>query len=431
MFDSPIGGGHPAGDAASPCRQATQPPRPALQQEILGALEASPWVAPLWRATKDALKRPIVLRAYRQRLQRQQHRAFDELIARARGSTPYSEAHTRASLARKAHSRLPFCGRDGRPNVVAFGFENWEKAGFWPSMERTCNFRFMSLGELSRQRGEAGRRALAEACLRRVDAVRETLPISAAFFYIDSASLPRALFEGLRARGIWSVLLCLDDKHRLAARWEHGVWTGGGTLVPHVDLYWTIWRTGAQVIQNMGGTAWYAAPGADPTYHHPIAAERDLDVLFLGQNYGDRGALVSFLRARGIHVHAVGPGWTRGFVTFDETLRLYGRARLVLGHSATGCMPDVTALKGRDFEAPMCGTVYVTSYNPELADFYAIGQEIFCYTTPRDCSDLVQWLLSNPDRQADVRRAARARALHDHTWESRFSALFSLFPPES
>ncbi|HET6344770.1 MAG TPA: glycosyltransferase, partial [Myxococcota bacterium] len=202
----------------------------------------------------------------------------------------------------------------------------------------------------------------------------------------------------------------------------------GATVVPYVDLYWTIWRTGAQVIQNMGGVVWHAAPAADPAFHHPVPAERDIDVLFLGQKYGERAALVQFLRDRGIRVHAAGPGWTQGFVTFEESLRLYGRAKVVLGHGATGCMSDVTALKGRDFEAPMCGAVYVTSYNPELADCYAIGHEILCYGTPRDCSELVQWILSDPERQARIRHAAKERALRDHTWERRFSSLFSLFP---
>ncbi|HET6344780.1 MAG TPA: hypothetical protein VFH51_07595, partial [Myxococcota bacterium] len=179
-------------------------------------LQAHPRVAPLWRATKTALKRPALLRAYRQQLGRQQHRDFDVQVRDSRGATPYNEAHTRALLGARAAARRPLRSADGRPDVVAFGFENWERHGFWASLAQTCNLRFVNIGDLSRDAGihessEAGRRTLADACLRTIDTLQTQAPVSAAFFYIDSESLSPALFEGLRARRIWSILLCLDD----------------------------------------------------------------------------------------------------------------------------------------------------------------------------------------------------------------------------
>jgi spore maturation protein CgeB len=424
---------HPAASAPSCVDEGGKHPRP-LRQQALGALEESRRLSPLWRAAKGVLKTPLLLTAYRKRLEWEQQRAFDALVRGSRAEVAYSESSTRARLAAVSGQRRSLYGPDGRPHVVAFGFENWERFGLWSSMSRTCNLHFIELGALSREAGakhrsETARLKLARACLRELDALDRDSTVGGAFFYIDSESLSPALFQGLRDRGIWSVVMGLDDKHRLAPRWEHGMWVGASTLLPHVDLYWTTWRTGAQIIQNLGGTPWYGTPAADPSFHYPIPAERDIDVLFLGKRYGERGALVRFLRARGVRVHTAGPGWTHGFVSFEESLRLFGRARVVLGSGATGCMPDVTGMKGRDFEAPMCGTVYATTYNPELADCYVIGQEILCYANVRDCSELIQWILTQPARQAAIRLAARARALRDHTWERRFETLFSLFPP--
>ena len=157
---------------------------------------------------------------------------------------------------------------------------------------------------------------------------------------------------------------------------------------------------------------------------------QDIDVLFLGQKYGNRARLISRLRSRGFKVVTAGNGWPEGFADFDKSLELVNRAKVVLGIGDVGYLSSVQHLKGRDFEIPMCGAVYLTTYNPELADWFEIGREILCYDSPQDCEEILRGLLNNPDKQRELRNAAVARSLKDHTWEHRIAKLFGLMRTE-
>ena len=90
-------------------------------------------------------------------------------------------------------------------------------------------------------------------------------------------------------------------------------------------------------------------------------------------------------------------------------------------------MLGVQHLKGRDFEVPMCGAVYLTSYNPELSDWYDIGRDILCYSSSQDCLEILKWLLPDLDKQSKIRDNAQNRSRQQNTWECRIKKiLFSL-----
>jgi spore maturation protein CgeB len=153
---------------------------------------------------------------------------------------------------------------------------------------------------------------------------------------------------------------------------------------------------------------------------------RDIEVLWLGAAYGARLDLVRGLRARGFDVRTRGPGWPEGPAPFREMIELYARAHVVLGMSGVGHYDSIKTLKGRDFEVPMAGGLYLTSYNPELADQFELGREVLCYAGLPDCADTLHWLRRRPDVAAQIRAAARARALRDHTWDARIARVLQL-----
>ena len=160
-------------------------------------------------------------------------------------------------------------------------------------------------------------------------------------------------------------------------------------------------------------------------FYKPVPAHRDLQVVFIGQAYGERIALVRYLRRRGFQVSAFGSGWPDGFVDFDSVIRLISRAQVVLGCGDVGFMTGVRHLKGRDIETPMCGALYLTSYNPELTDHFVISDEILCYSSRQECADLLHWITRQPEKAEAIRRAARAACLERHTWQHRFNVITS------
>ena len=98
-----------------------------------------------------------------------------------------------------------------------------------------------------------------------------------------------------------------------------------------------------------------------------------------------------------------------------KRLRKEGRTRTVV---------RITCIKGRDFEVPACGGLYLTTYNHELASLFDIGKEILCYLNEIDCVEIVRYYLERPEEAKAIARAGYSRCLGDHTWKRRFHDLF-------
>ena len=83
-------------------------------------------------------------------------------------------------------------------------------------------------------------------------------------------------------------------------------------------------------------------------------------------------------------------------------------------------------LKGRDFEVPASGGVYLTEDNPELSLVFDVGKEILTYTDAEDCSVIIKRILNNPHEAEVVRQAGRKRCLRDHSYAVRWLNLFRM-----
>ena len=312
--------------------------------------------------------------------------------------------------------------------MVAFGTNDWEQYGLWPALEQMSDF---ALFDYQQGRKSGHRRApdkqererLASAFFAKADELEPGYAPTLAFFYAAGAYIADELLDDLHRRGIWTVVMSLDDKQQFYQSSDQM------RVAARCDLYWTVWKTGAQIILGLNGNPWYAPEAADPAFYHPVDVPRDLEVVFVGQSYGQRAGLVRYLRRRGFSVEAFGAGWPNGPLSFEDVVEVYSRAQIVLGAGGVGHMTGVKHLKGRDFEVPMCGALYLTSYNPELADHFRIGEEILCYSSFEECADLAHWVLRCSDEANEIRQAALRRSLADHTWERRLQQLFSLWSP--
>jgi hypothetical protein len=251
-------------------------------------------------------------------------------------------------------------------------------------------------------------------------------PFEVVFMYADASFLASEMLEGLAARKIWTVLIGLDDKHRLEFCTETSFFSGQSLAAPLVDIYWTTWKMALPYLWKIGARPIYLAEGADPAFHCKLEIKRDIDILFLGSCYGMRKSLIEYLVNRGLNVSAYGTGWPNGHVNFDKSIELINRSKVVLGIGGVGHMSSVQHLKGRDFEVPMCGALYLTSYNPELTDWYDIGREILCYSSPQNCAEILGIILRDENLQDSIRRSALIRAQKDHTWEGRLFSIFNL-----
>lgn len=359
---------------------------------------------------------------------RRQRRDFERLLDRYLG-TPGGGRSDEATVRLAIESRGRLRRRvevDSRPAVLGFGTTEWEGHGLWQAFSNVADFQlfdyqgWMRANRVVPSDRRAG--ALLEAAVRAELDLRLAAgwTPSVVFFYAAGRYISDGLLQELANRGVWSIVMSLDDKHQFVGPIDEQTGESHQLRVARsCDVYWTTWKTGTQIVACLGGRPWYAPEGANPSFHRPLPVNRDLEVVFVGQSYGTRGALVDYLRRRGFGVEAFGRGWPTGFMSFEKTVELFSRAEVVLGVGGVGHLAGVKHLKGRDFEVPMCGAAYLTSFNPELADHFEIGREILCYGSMEECADVLHWLRRRPAEREAIRAAALRRSRRDHSWEVR------------
>lgn len=235
--------------------------------------------------------------------------------------------------------------------------------------------------------------------------------------------------ETIRAIGDLGIVTCgfhLDDKLSFRGEWAGGRWTGPAAVAAAYDLNLTSAPSSIVKYEGEGGLAMFWPEGANSQHFRPLDMPFEYDVSFVGASYGRRPVLIEYLRRHGVNVATFGPGWPNGPISEDEMVSVYSRSRINLGFGGIGYSNKVHCLKGRDFEVPMCGAVYLTSHNPELSLVFELEKEICTYTSREDCLRKIQLLLNDPQRAAAIRVAARKRCVEKHTWSNRFVELFDL-----
>lgn len=243
-------------------------------------------------------------------------------------------------------------------------------------------------------------------------------------------------------------------------------------------------RSALTLYRAIGATPVQMQLAANPERYRPHDVPREFDVTFVGQRYGDRAEFVVYLLRHGVRVRVWGPGWTRDWtygerparvpLTYalrhprstalrvvrrardaivqirdippwdalrlravsgpslptDEMIGMFSRSRISLGFSAVGDVrygdrEKVRQVRLRDFEGPMCGACYLVEHSEELESYYEIGREIDCYGSREELLEKVRFYLGHVEIAEQMRVAARARAVRDHTWAKRFWDLFA------
>jgi len=251
-------------------------------------------------------------------------------------------------------------------------------------------------------------------------------PVDAFVSYLSGWSVSPETIREIGALGIFTCSFHFDDHLSFRGVWAGGRWSGPAAVASAYDLNLSSASTSLVKYQVEGGVALFWPEAANPLHFRPLERPFEFDVSFVGACYGQRPLFIEYLRHHGIRVETFGPGWTNGPVSEEEMVEIYARSRINLGFGGIGYSMKAQHLKGRDFEVPMCGALYLTSDHPDIHLVYDVGREIVTYQDRQDCLQKIEYLLAHPEECAQIRRAARARCLRDHTWEQRFRHVFQL-----
>ena len=259
-----------------------------------------------------------------------------------------------------------------------------------------------------------------------VKRVHDSEPVDAFVGYLSGWQIAPATLLAIGRMGIVTVGFHWDDKRSFRGKRAGGRWSGPAAVAGAYDLNLTNAPDSIAKYQAEGGLALFWPEAANPDHFCPLDRAFEYDVSFVGACYGYRPIFMRELRRQGIAVEAFGPGWPNGPVSEKEMVEIYARSRINLGFGGIGYSMKAQCLKGRDFEVPMCGALYLTSDNPELRLVYNVGREIVTYGTKEECAGMIRHLLAHPEEARAIRRTGRARCLSEHTWEKRFESVFQL-----
>ncbi|MHB0995542.1 MAG: glycosyltransferase family protein [Elusimicrobiales bacterium] len=367
---------------------------------------------------------------------RQERAAFSEeshyaRLVREKGIVLPDEAGLAGLLARRLAGRglRPAPKKRGELHIfAAYGRNNWESVipetlkGFGKVSEFSWDGRQFDADSLAIGERRTAMNAELSAAF---DSARAAAPVDAVVGYFSGYTATPELLSRLAAGGV-IFNFCWDDKLYFKGPTAGARHLGQVDLVPSVDLNLTNAPSSLPKYFAEGGLALFWPEGASPERQAQGEAPFDFDVSFVGKKYGWRGDFILDLRRRGVRVECFGQGWENGPMDDREMVRLYARSRINLGFAGVGYSRRLMCLKGRDFEVPMSGGLYLTQANPELSLVYEVGREIETYSSPADCAEKIKSLLGDPQRASAIRAAGRARALKDHTWHKRFETIFSL-----
>ena len=248
-------------------------------------------------------------------------------------------------------------------------------------------------------------------------------PVHAVIGQMWERSMSGDALNTIRYMGIPVVNISMDDRHAFKKNRRRGSFGGTKGLIGAIDLACTAARECCLWYQIEGCPALYFPEASDPEMYGPMPVDKEHDVVFVGMNYGIRSDIIATIEKAGIKTTCYGNGWPNGRIDLKDIPGLFAGSRIVLGIGTIGNCADFFALKMRDFDGPMSGSLYVTHDNPDLYDFFEVGKEIVTYRSRKDLAEKLAYYLKHVDEAEEIAIAGRRRAEGEHTWEMRFDKL--------
>jgi hypothetical protein len=294
-------------------------------------------------------------------------------------------------------------------------------------------FDYVSLGFSWDEFGKADRagldrrQAMNELLFSSLRSTHEARPVDWVFVYASgievSANTIRRITEEL---GIPTVNMCFDDKQSWTGPFMGDHYGGQIGIASAFDLSWTSARVACEWYLVEGGRPIHLPEGFNAAIYQPMQIVQDIPVSFIGGAYGYRPVVVDYLVSHGVPLQTFGSWWPNaGWV--DNIVEIINRSVINLGMGGIGYSERVTNVKGRDFEIPGTGGgVYLTSFNPDLAQNFIVGEEILCYSSRDEMLELIRYYLAHPEEARAIAARGRERCLREHRWLHRYQKVLKI-----
>jgi len=227
-----------------------------------------------------------------------------------------------------------------------------------------------------------------------------------------------------------------DLKRRTKARWAnwfpddpHDLETSS-RLARAYDCFFTHDSSSLDRHRSAGTRAYYLAFGCDPEFLRPFEVPR-APLVFVGTRDPDRERVLSALNDLGLV--ARGPGWPGGPVYGEAFVRALAGATVGVNvHQRFGTGDAARYGSGanmRVFELAAVGTPQLSDAKGDIPRHFTPDKEIVLYRSAAELRECAQALLGDEALCRSLAKAARERALREHTWAQRLRELLSVALP--
>ncbi|MBV6519358.1 MAG: hypothetical protein DCC43_11010 [Candidatus Brocadia sp.] len=318
-----------------------------------------------------------------------------------------------------------------KPRVfAAVHHVNWERPGLvdgWAEITDTVHYDWgNAFDQYASDWHRNGKPAFNKELIRRVESSHREKPIDIFFSYLSGRWVYPETIQTINNLNIITVNISLDDTLKFWGVQETSGYSGTAEIAPEFDFCITCQsKEDVGKYYMVGARALFLPPGANPRIFSPLPVPRDIPVSFIGQCYGIRPHIIAWLKEHGIIVNTYGRGWLSAEISSQDMNAIYSRSLINLGFGFIG-NSSVTGLKGRDFEVPLMGGLYLTTYNQALEDHFTIGEEIACYRNEVELRTQLSYYITHPDIALKIGASGRVRCLRDHTWINRFKTILNV-----
>lgn len=217
---------------------------------------------------------------------------------------------------------------------------------------------------------------------------------------------------------VTTLIICGDDEKYYEETKQYA---------PHTDNIVTTYLPAYEKHKKHSGrNVIHAGYSANPVIFKKLNIKKTTDLSFYGAATDYRIAVLNGLLTNDIPIRVYGNSWRDdSIITTAECVYLINETKVNLNISIDVIdKVEISQIKARDFEVPMCGGFLLTHDNPLLEQFYDIGKEIVTYTNFEDMVFKIKKYIKDDRAREKIAEHGYKRARNDHKTVTRWRDIF-------
>jgi spore maturation protein CgeB len=191
-------------------------------------------------------------------------------------------------------------------------------------------------------------------------------------------------------------------------------------------------RAAVAKLRLIGRRAFLLHEAMNPMWHKPVASQAHERLAVAGNYYAFRQELIVRMLRDGVEFDLYGPPpprWAHReirdrhlgrYITREEKSLAFGEAMACLN---TFNLSEGDSLNCRAFEVAGAGGLQLIEYRPAIEDCFEPGKELLTFTNYETLISNVDKVRNSPHEMRSIRIAAAKRAVAEHTYTNRLTAL--------